>query len=153
MNKVFNEFGTIRHDNGVGGMTNKAIKNFCEELSKLAFAYELNGVEIRCLADYVNSSMSAHFAEATLRKGIAMREAQRKAARVDTVPQPTKRDLRTPTQWCDFFGVFVIDPDGWRDRELSFYEPITCDMFLDMFRRSTVKIVDQQKYYQWKHVF
>ena len=60
----------------------------------------------------------------------------------------------TPTEWCNVFGVEVIDPDGWRHG----YQPdwntrITRDMFISRFMESTTRIVNGEKYAKWKHLF
>jgi hypothetical protein len=57
-----------------------------------------------------------------------------------------------PEQWCDIFGVQVIDPDGWRGTFPSWDTPITRDMFVSRYRTSTVRIVDFEKYRAWKHI-
>lgn len=79
MNKVMNEFGVIRRDNGVGQMVDAACKEAEEKLGRIIAAYDLNPVELRCLCDYVSSSVACFFAETNLRKGIAMRKERREA--------------------------------------------------------------------------
>jgi hypothetical protein len=62
-----------------------------------------------------------------------------------------KRDIRTPKEWCDFFGVEIIDPDGWRGTSPSWNTRITRDMFKSRYQASTVRTVDKEKFKVWKH--
>jgi len=65
-----------------------------------------------------------------------------------------KRDIRTPAQWCEKFGVQVIDPDGWdrTDPHCMDY-PITQDQFIEKYQRSTAGVVDREKFLLYKHLF
>jgi hypothetical protein len=59
-----------------------------------------------------------------------------------------KRDVRTPEEWSDFFGVVVVDADGWDDG-LTWKMPITRDMFKSRCQRSTLRIGDPVKFKKW----
>jgi hypothetical protein len=81
-------------------------------------------------------------------------ELRPKMAKLKTTKVSAKRDIRTPAQWCEFFGVEVIDPDGWRHgKQPSWNTPITRDMFKERYFMSTVRVADKAKYAQWKHYF
>ena len=77
MNKVFNDYGAMRHDNGVGGMVDTAVSECEKKLASIIAANQLTPIELRCLTSYVSNSFENFFAVETLRKGIAMRKAER----------------------------------------------------------------------------
>ena len=70
--------------------------------------------------------------------------------RVCSQGQPKRR---TPDAWSYMFGLYVIDPDGWRDYSLSWNAAITQDMFISCFNRSTVRISDIGRYKLYAHLF
>ena len=39
-------------------------------------------------------------------------------------------DIKTPDQWCAEYGYKVLDPDGWRNENASWDEPIDRETFL-----------------------
>ena len=77
-------------------------------------------------------------------------------------PAPIQRSCgsdnhKSPEQWCEKFGVMVLDPDGWdrasADWTSEWNRPLTQDQFIDKFQRSTKSITDRKKYLQYKHLF
>jgi hypothetical protein len=71
------------------------------------------------------------------------------------MPSCSRENRKTPAQWCEKFGVEVIDDDGWRSgsNSPSWSDPCTQDMFLSRFMVSTTRIVDKEKYLTYKHLF
>lgn len=60
---------------------------------------------------------------------------------------PSNPVLRTPAEWCDEFGVSVIDPDGWRgDLSLPWETPIT---ETDFWRRAMVSTLSGDSHSWW----
>lgn len=79
-------------------------------------------------------------------------ELRPKLEKLKVTRHSAKRDVRTPEQWCEFFGVEVVDPDGWRHgHQPSWDTPITRDMFKERYQMSTCRIVDANKWAQWRH--
>jgi hypothetical protein len=71
------------------------------------------------------------------------------------MPSCSRENRKTPAQWCEKFGVEVIDDDGWRSgsNSPSWSDPCTQDMFLSRFMVSTTRIVDKEKYLTYMHLF
>lgn len=66
----------------------------------------------------------------------------------------SKTNLKTPAQWCEKFGVTVLDPDGWdRSDPKCMDYPINQDEFIAKFHQSTGCISDRAKYLTYKHLF
>lgn len=66
----------------------------------------------------------------------------------------SKTNRKTPAQWCEKFGVQVLDPDGWdrTDPNCMSY-PISQDMFIKCYQLSTCRIVDSDKFRKYQHLF
>jgi hypothetical protein len=140
MNKVFNEFGVLRRDNGVAQMVDKALMACETELDKIVAAYDFTPIEMRCLADYVTLSFQSHISTEVMRKGIAMRK---------TVNPKYKK----PSEWAELTGVEILDPDGWRNGGPSWETPIPWDMFLSRYNESTVRVVDKVRYKAYQYLY
>jgi hypothetical protein len=48
-------------------------------------------------------------------------------------------------EWCDVFGVEMVDPDGFRDIDWQ-SEPITLERFLKDISESTIGIANKGRY-------
>lgn len=59
----------------------------------------------------------------------------------------------TPSEWCEIFGVEMIDPDGWRDAGISYDFPLTAREFFMFFNESTARIADLKLWQAWKKFF
>ena len=55
----------------------------------------------------------------------------------------------TPTEWAEFFGIEIVDPDGWRDNGISGNFDKTIDLmgFINKMNISTIQIVNNDKYH------
>lgn len=55
----------------------------------------------------------------------------------------------TPQDWCDHFGVTILDPDGWRYGSpygcKSFFDPLNREDFLRRYALSTATIMPSEK--------
>ena len=58
----------------------------------------------------------------------------------------------TPNEWCEIFGVEVIDADGWRG-ERDWQTPIGLREFMWRYNESTVRIVDKELWGALKKFF
>jgi len=62
-------------------------------------------------------------------------------------------NLKTPAEWCEKFGVEIIDPNGWNRKNPNSMEiPISCQTFRDKYWLSTTHIADRTKYDEYKHL-
>ena len=43
-----------------------------------------------------------------------------------------------PEDWCGILGVRVLGPDGWRQAELDYAEPVSLGEFIHLVHPSTV---------------
>lgn len=48
-------------------------------------------------------------------------------------------ERRTADEWCEFFETIVMDPDGWRNRGMSFSDRITYREFAQLWLESTCR--------------
>lgn len=66
----------------------------------------------------------------------------------------SRTNRKTPAQWCEKFGVEVIDPDGWdrTDPQCMAY-PLRQDQFIERYQRSTCRVIDRAKYLPYRHLF
>lgn len=73
------------------------------------------------------------------------------------LPVFASTNRKTPEQWSAKFGVQVMDADGWNraseDWKSEWNHPITQDMFISRFQRSTTRVVDREKYQMYIHLF
>lgn len=72
------------------------------------------------------------------------------------VVTPKKKEFvnQTPAEWCDKFGIEILDPDGWDRRDPRCMEyAISCDDFINRYYDSTSRIVDMTKYQNYRHLF
>lgn len=51
----------------------------------------------------------------------------------------------TILQWCDIFGIELVDNDGFRGLELD-KNPITLDSFIEGITICTIDILNKDKY-------
>jgi hypothetical protein len=65
-----------------------------------------------------------------------------KAIDVEVIPN-NAQCRRTPGEWCEMFGVKVVDPDGWRGRNPTWFTAIPFDMFLSRYCESTTRVLNQ----------
>lgn len=65
---------------------------------------------------------------------------------LEMVPQPDIHALnrgvaperRPPEEWCESYGLVVLDPDGWRSPDApDWHEPISLAEFWERVARST----------------
>jgi hypothetical protein len=54
--------------------------------------------------------------------------------------------LHTPTEWNNFFGIEILDNDGWRNSESDFTKPIGLEEYISRMVKSTIHIVDSNRY-------
>jgi len=52
---------------------------------------------------------------------------------------------RTLLEWCDIFGIEMVDPDGFRDIDIK-ADYISLDRFLKDISESTIGIADKGRY-------
>jgi len=57
----------------------------------------------------------------------------------------------TPTEWANFFGIEIIDADGWEDRE-DFAKPITINEFDDKIVGSTIRVANWILYRNYEFI-
>ena len=48
-------------------------------------------------------------------------------------------ELRPAAEWCEVYGVEVLDPDGWRHDRTPWDAPITSESFLERAMVSTIR--------------
>lgn len=53
-------------------------------------------------------------------------------------------DLRMPEEWERILGFWVRDPDGWRNNNLPWDEPLTRDEFQELAAESTTELMPGQ---------
>lgn len=60
--------------------------------------------------------------------------------------KPGDRILKPPVEWEKSTGIKVLDPDGWREDEKSYADPIDLPEFLRRCGPSTVRIADDAEW-------
>lgn len=61
---------------------------------------------------------------------------------------------KTPAQWSEFFGIEVLDPDGWDRKDpncMSYF--MTRDMFIAAACRSTMRVSNRERHKTFQHLF
>jgi hypothetical protein len=107
----------------------------------------------------INDSSKAGYLCPLLTPAIDLTASEKIAAKTDQCIsvegiKSSNGNRKTPAEWCEKFGVRVIDPDGWdRTNPKCMSYPITQDMFIDRFQRSTAGVVDREKYKVYQHLF
>lgn len=52
---------------------------------------------------------------------------------------------RSGVEWARFYGITVLDPDGWRHKDnVDMYTPITLSDFKNRAAESTVNLLDSK---------
>lgn len=61
-----------------------------------------------------------------------------------------EQEKRTPDEWEEYFGIIVLDPDGWdrsaKDWNAEWNTQITATQFKNKARESTIDVVDHDKF-------
>lgn len=168
MNRIINTYGAPNMSNPAGEAVQRLDEELAHALRTILVNHNLSPEEIIATNHRISGAVDVVCSEQILRQAIALRKAERKKAmtvdvaaakvvefanqKLKTKKVSAKRDVRTPAQWCEFFGVEVIDPDGWRHgHQPSWDTPITRDMFKERYQMSTCRIVNANKWAQWKH--
>lgn len=73
MNKIFNDYGALRHDSPPAVEADMALREFENSIRDIISRNNLDPIEIRCLAAYCSNACV--FSETALIKAIAMRKA------------------------------------------------------------------------------
>ena len=152
MNRIINAYGATNTNSTVTVAVDSLVDSIAAIINDIVRTNKLTPEEIICLEHKVAGTVTATCAENILRTALDMRKAERaNTINIKTTTVSAKRDLRTPAQWCETFGVEVVDPDGWRNNEPSWNTPITRDMFKARYQASTVRTVDAKKFAPWKN--
>ena len=170
MNRIINTYGAPNMSNPAGEAVQRLDEELAYALRTILVNHNLSPEEIIATNHRISGAVDVVCSEQILRQAIALRKAEReKAMTVDvaaakvvefanqelkTKKVSAKRDVRTPAQWCEFFGVEVIDPDGWNryDPNCMSY-PISQSMFIECYQKSTCRIVDSDKFRKYQHLF
>jgi hypothetical protein len=91
-NRIINEYGASAQSE-VTEALDKVIHTFEIGIKTIIEVCDLTPNELRCLTAELHNSVSATMAEHILRKGIAIRKAEREKKNLTTNPQPTKINL------------------------------------------------------------
>jgi muconolactone delta-isomerase len=86
------------------------------------------------------AELRERFVAAQKTEPIRVLPAGQPAEAPDEPKQPTADTVMSPQQWCDVYGVRIIDPDGWRSRDAPPWDqPIT---LVEFARRARICTTD-----------
>ena len=164
MNRITNRFGAANFDNSIGYNADQMGIRLERDMREFIKTHKLSPDEIIAFEHKMVLSVSSTSSEALILEAIEMRKNE-KAINVEAVVGHSfandrmKNEMRksirkTPAQWCDKFGVILMDPDGWdRSDSKCLDYPITQDQFIDKYQRSTGAIGNKETYAKWRHLF
>jgi hypothetical protein len=150
MNRIVNQFGAPNMENTLGCQVQQLSEQLAFDMRTIMMNNALEPDEIiaferqmvQCVADVSEKTL--------LFKAAVIRQQKHRADAAS--PKVKTFNRRTPAQWCEFFGLQVIDPDGWPlDGSPSWDTPISGGDFKERCHRSTCRVVNPENYFRWKH--